>query len=58
MKYFRMSFDQILWDLSWRNLMMLLATIPVYKRDKDDEKKSVDGIDELGDELKKMGLDI
>ena len=32
MKYFRFSWDEIMWGMSYANLVMLSATIPVYKR--------------------------
>jgi hypothetical protein len=36
MKYFRLTWHQILWEMSWANLQMLSASIPSYS-DKDDE---------------------
>jgi hypothetical protein len=40
-----------MWGISWVNLLMLLATIPVYKSKTEKEKddKVVDGFDELSD---------
>jgi len=34
-KYFRFSWHYVLWEISYTNLTMLLATIPTY----DDGKK-------------------
>jgi len=42
MKYFRMSYDAILWEISWANLNMLLATIPTYDTDKEDKEDKED----------------
>lgn len=36
-KYFRFSFDYVLWELSYSNLNMLLATIPDHEPPKADE---------------------
>jgi len=40
-KYFRFDYDFVLWGISYANLTMLLATIPVYesKIDSDDQQK-------------------
>jgi hypothetical protein len=44
-KYFRFSVDYILWEISYANLMMLLATIPKYEApDRDKEK-----VEDVGD---------
>ncbi len=39
----------MLWNISWANLTMLLATIPSYDSDEEKETKGkeVEGIDEL-----------
>lgn len=39
MKYFRLSWEEILWEVSYQNLLMLSATIPVYKSAKGNGKK-------------------
>ena len=36
-KYFRFSYEFVLWEISYANLSMLLATIPEY--DTEVEKK-------------------
>lgn len=56
-KYFRFSWDYVLWGISWPNLIMLLNTIPVYTTDADDneESKEVGGIDDIEDYLMKLG---
>lgn len=45
-KYFRFSFDYVLWGISWANLNMLLATVPKYEAAKD-EKEKVEVIDDI-----------
>lgn len=35
MKYFRFSWNEVLWEMSWSNVLMLSATIPSFD---DDEK--------------------
>jgi hypothetical protein len=48
MKYFRLSWEDILWNVSYVNLNMLIMTIPKYEGIKDkEETQVVDGIDEL-----------
>lgn len=42
MKYFRLTWDQILWEMSYQNLLMLSGTIPVYKS-RDGKKKEEQG---------------
>lgn len=39
MKYFRLTWEEILWEISYQNLLMLSATIPVYKSAKEKGKK-------------------
>lgn len=36
MKYFRIPWKVILWEMSWPNLLLLSASIPSFKT-KDDE---------------------
>ena len=38
-----------MWEMSFANLMLLSAAIPVYKSksEKDEKEKAVDGFDEL-----------
>jgi hypothetical protein len=41
-----------MWDISYANLNMLLATIPTYEPDKKkDDVQEVEGIDELANYL-------
>jgi hypothetical protein len=50
-KYFRFSYDYVLWEISYQNLAMLLATIPTYEAqdlEKGKEKvEHVSGLDAL-----------
>lgn len=46
-KYFRYEHDFILWGISWANLLMLSASIPVYESD-DEEKASRKPAKEIG----------
>jgi hypothetical protein len=36
-KYFRFKWDEVVWDLGYTNLVMLMATIPVYETDEDEK---------------------
>lgn len=38
-KYFRFSWEYVLWGISFPNLNMLLATIPVYEAEEGEKKK-------------------
>lgn len=49
MKYFRMSYDAILWEISWANLNMLLATIPTYDTDKEDKEDKDEPVQQVQD---------
>jgi hypothetical protein len=40
-----------MWEISYANLNMLLATIPSYDDNKKDDVKEVEGIDELANYL-------
>lgn len=58
MKYFRLSYDAILWEISYTNYVMLQATIPVFESDEEDNDKKVskagsshEGIDSLANYL-------
>lgn len=42
-KYFRFSYDFVLWEISYRNLNMLLATMPVYEPGDNDEEDKEPG---------------
>lgn len=44
-KYFRFSFHEILWEISWANLLMLSATIPKFDEDGNPEEpiQDIDG---------------
>lgn len=39
MKYFRMSFDEIMYERSYKNLMLLNAAIPSLVTDEEDDKR-------------------
>ncbi len=42
-KYFRFSWDDILWKYSWQNLTMLMLSIPKYEsNDKKDDHEITD----------------
>lgn len=47
MKYFRLSAEYVLWELSYSNLNMYLATIPSYKEKKDEGMKEVESLNDL-----------
>lgn len=49
MKYYKVSYEYILWGISMCNLNMILATIPVMDTEKEKEEKveMVDGAFEL-----------
>ncbi len=49
-KYFRMSYDTVLWEISFSNINMLLATIPSMEL--DEKTKEVDSLAELEDLFK------
>ncbi|GAA4328581.1 hypothetical protein GCM10023184_18540 [Flaviaesturariibacter amylovorans] len=53
MKYFRLTPDYLLWELSFQNLTMLLATIPVYEpaEKKKDEEPAQGGPDKGFEDL-------
>ena len=45
--------DYVLWEISHANLIMLMATIPKYGKDKDKVPvKDLDGLDELENLIK------
>lgn len=46
MKYFRMGWREIMWERSYVNLIMLLATIPKTDLDPVDPKKKKEGQDQ------------
>lgn len=51
-KYFRFSYDYAVWELSYTNLNMLLATIPEYEpadEKKDEKEKGEVKVDSLED---------
>lgn len=61
-KYFRFSWNEIMWEISYRNIMMLSATIPSYKT-KKEKKGSIESVNDRelnsGDELANfLGLKI
>lgn len=41
-KYFRFSWNEVLWEISYRNILMLSATIPVYKSKKEKKAATED----------------
>lgn len=47
MKYFRLDWDEIVWNRSWPNLLMLSATIPSYS--KEEDKKEIEKNGDLSD---------
>ena len=48
MKYFRMSYEDVLWKISFSNVNMLLATIPGLDDGPDpEEPKHVDSLADL-----------
>jgi hypothetical protein len=42
-KYFRFSYDYVLYEISYCNLMMLLCTIPQYKKQEEKDKPKAKG---------------
>ncbi len=54
MKYFRMSWDEIMYERSWLNTTMLSASIPDYSTDKDKKNKIENG-NELDKLMKQFG---
>jgi hypothetical protein len=44
-KYFRFSYDEVLWTVSYVNINMFLATIPTYEKEDNAQEKAV--IDQL-----------
>ncbi|MEO6610748.1 MAG: hypothetical protein ABIT05_01405 [Chitinophagaceae bacterium] len=48
MKYFRMSYEYVLWGISFANVNMLLATIPGLETDQGEEKtETVESLSDL-----------
>ena len=41
-KYFRFSYHEVLWEISWVNLNMLIISIPKSKFDKKKSKSEYD----------------
>lgn len=41
-KYFRFDFDYVMWGIGYTNLIMLLATIPVYESEEEKKEKPID----------------
>ncbi|GAH78266.1 unnamed protein product, partial [marine sediment metagenome] len=37
MHYFHLSMNQVLWDISWVNILMLTASIPTFERKSNDK---------------------
>lgn len=48
-KYFRFSWEEVMWELSWTNINMLMATIPQYKP--APKQKEPDDDDEIEAEM-------
>ena len=42
MKYFRMSYEEVVFNRSYANIILLNRSIPSYKFDKDDDDDSQD----------------
>ncbi|GAA0561527.1 hypothetical protein [Chitinophaga japonensis] len=38
-KYFRFSWNEVLWGMSWSNVLMLSATTPSFDNDKENGKE-------------------
>ncbi len=53
-KYFRFSLDTVLWDLGYANMIMLLATIPVFDPDDPEKTEEVKQFD-FGDDVQSLG---
>jgi|GEM_PF-3748917 len=51
-KYFRFTYDYVLWDISYANLQMLLASIPEYESIEEEKVEHVESLDGLADFLK------
>ena len=48
MKYFRFTLHEIMWEVSYANLLMYLGTIPSYKKDGEEETDHKEiGMDQL-----------
>lgn len=47
MKYFRLSDEKILWGISFANVQMLLATIPVYNPKSSKKDETVIAVEDL-----------
>lgn len=58
MKYFRLTPEQILWQISYANIVMYMATIPVfeYKKENDGEAEpeSNQQITDFGDDIQSL----
>jgi len=54
-KYFRFTYDYVLWEISFANLNMLLAAIPDHEPPSEEEKEAepVDNMAELAQWMNK-----
>ena len=50
-KYFRLSWDEILWERSWANITMLMLSIPKHEDKHNDDAIEITDISEFGDLL-------
>ena len=48
-KYFRFTYDYILWEISYANINMLLAAIPEYETEEEKSKPQTKKIDSMAD---------
>ncbi|MHA4844414.1 hypothetical protein ACX0G7_09630 [Flavitalea antarctica] len=55
MKYFRCTWDQIMWQMSYANILLLSATVPKYesskKNGREEDGTEVEGVQDLADFL-------
>lgn len=51
-KYFRFDYEYVLWGIGYVNLVMLLATIPVYES--EDEKEPKKDVVDFGDNIQAL----
>jgi len=49
-KYFRFSREEIFWEYSWANLVMLMSSIPKFGEEEDEKEEKLPGeIDNFGE---------
>lgn len=56
-KHFRFDWEKVMWEMSYQNLSMSIASLPVYEGPEEKEKKEeqVDGLDQLSDFINDFG---